>query len=166
MNSNFVTSRLSLQLLSTADAEFIYELVNSSGWLEFIGDRNVKSVSDGLNYIKKINDNKNVTYWTVKLKVDETAIGVITFIKREYLDYYDIGFAFLPQFSKNGYAFEAAKVVLDNALSNSLYPVILASTLPQNINSIGLLKKLGLHFERELQIGNEKLLIFSTEKKG
>lgn len=165
MTTSFQTTRLTLDQLSAVDAEFIYELVNTAGWVEFIGDRNVRSVADSHNYIQKILDNKNIIYWTVQLKEEQTAIGVITFIKREYLDHHDIGFAFLPQFSKSGYAYEAAKVVLDNALSNPLYPVILASTLPHNKNSISLLEKLGLLFEREMEINNDKLLIFSTEKK-
>lgn len=165
MSSSFQTSRLILHQLSPDDAEFIYELVNTPEWIEFIGDRNVRSVADSHNYIQNILDNNNINYWTVKLNKEQTSIGVITYIKREYLDHHDIGFAFLPQFSKKGYAYEAAKVVLDKALSNPLYPVVLASTLPQNKRSILLLEKLGLHFERELEINNNKLLIFSTEKK-
>lgn len=166
MNFNYSTIRLTLKKLSVADATFILELVNSAGWIEFIGDRHVHSVEDAVAYINKINNNKNIIYWTVQLKDSETSIGVITFIKREYLEHHDIGFAFLPQFSKNGYAYEAAKVVLDDMLNSPLHTEVLASTIPHNKNSISLLQKLGFVFKKEMETGNEKLLLFSTRKNG
>ncbi|MCB0709515.1 MAG: GNAT family N-acetyltransferase [Chitinophagaceae bacterium] len=164
MQTHYQTNRLTLKKLSAADAAFIYELVNSPGWIEFIGDRNVHTVEDAITYINKINNNNNIIYWSVQLKDSETSIGVITFIKRDYLDHHDIGFAFLPQHAKKGYAFEAAKIVLDDALNNPLHPVILANTLPHNKNSVSLLEKLGFVFQKEIEAGNEKLLLFSVKK--
>lgn len=41
-------------------------------------------------------------------------IGLVTLIKRDYLDFNDIGFAFLPTYFSNGYAYEATKTVLEN----------------------------------------------------
>jgi len=163
--NNFTTARLTLQPLTETDAAFICELVNSSGWIEFIGDRNVRSIADSIAYIQKINNNKNITYWTVKIKENQIAIGVVTFIKRDYLEHHDLGFAFLPQFSKKGYAYEAAKAVLDFYLSQHLHTAILASTLPHNINSTRLLEKLGFGFTKVMLISNEKLLIYTIEKK-
>lgn len=84
-------------------------------------------------------------------------------MKRDYLDDHDIGFAFLPQYAKKGYAYEAVKAVLDLALKH--YPVLLATTISENKNSIALLSKLGLQYERTIKIENEKLLIYSTAKK-
>jgi len=165
MNSNFYTERLSLKPLTTVDAIFILELVNTPGWIEFIGNRNVYAVEESENYIQKILGNSNIIYWTVTLKGEETLVGVVTLIKRDYLDHHDIGFAFLPQYAKKGYAYEAAKIILDSALANPLYPVMLATTIPTNKKSIQLLEKLGLCFVRELTIENDRLLIYSTAKK-
>ena len=36
------TDRLTIAQFALADTDFIIELVNSPGWLEFIGDRNIK----------------------------------------------------------------------------------------------------------------------------
>ena len=166
MNNDYSTSRLTLKKISETDAYFILELVNSAGWIEFIGDRHVHSVEDAVDYIKKIKENKNINNWTVSLKDQQTPIGIISFIKREYLDHHDIGFAFLPQFSKKGYAFEAANAVLQDALNNPLHTEVLASTLPHNKNSISLLLKLGFVFIKEMELGNEKLFLFSIRKNG
>ena len=46
MKITYSTERLSLERLSDNDADFILELVNTAGWLKFIGDRNVKTKED------------------------------------------------------------------------------------------------------------------------
>ena len=116
------TDRLSIGPLLSTDTMFISELVNSKGWLQFIGDRKVHSPEDAAAYIEKINDNPHVTYWVARLKDTGTAAGVVTLIKREYLEHHDIGFAFLPVFAGKGYAYEAAKAVLYKIINTIIYP--------------------------------------------
>ena len=43
MNYILETERLRLREFTLNDAAFIIELLNSPGWLQFIGDRNVKT---------------------------------------------------------------------------------------------------------------------------
>ena len=45
---------------------------------------------------------------------------------------------------------------------NPRYSPVLATTVPQNINSIKLLTKLGLHFEKEIEVEGEKLHIYKS----
>lgn len=97
---NFTTERLLINTLSENDAIFILELVNTEGWIKFIGNRNINSENDAIAYIRRINENRNLTYWTVRLIETDVAVGIITLIKRDYLEHNDIGFAFLPNFSK------------------------------------------------------------------
>ncbi|MBI3235396.1 MAG: GNAT family N-acetyltransferase [Bacteroidetes bacterium] len=140
---------------------FIKELVNTQEWIKFIGDRDVKTNEDAIVYVKNIIDNSNITYWIVKLKNENISIGIITFIKRDYLEYYDIGFAFLPKYAKNGYANEAAMAVLNTAINYKNHKEILATTIKDNVNSIKLLEKLGLTFKNEMIVGNDLLMVFS-----
>lgn len=155
------TARLRLTDLTPADSGFILELVNSPGWLAFIGDRNIRTKEDAEVYIAKIRTNDTTRYWVVRLKEQNSAIGVVTLIRRDYLDHPDIGFAFLPEHSKNGYAFEAAATVLKNIMNSELYPEILATTVKENDHSIRLLEKLGLTFKQEIINDNEPLLLYS-----
>jgi hypothetical protein len=46
MQPPLFTERLSITSLSTTDAKFISELVNTEGWLKFIGDRKIHSPED------------------------------------------------------------------------------------------------------------------------
>ncbi|MFT3681444.1 MAG: GNAT family N-acetyltransferase [Ferruginibacter sp.] len=154
-----ITARLYISLLSDDDHAFITELVNTKGWIEFIGDRNIHTTEAALAYINKINSNPNITYWVVRLGNNNVPIGVVSFIKRDYLDSPDIGFAFLPQYAGHGYAFEAASAVLSSVTKEN--PRILATTIPHNVNSIKLLKKLGFSFEKEIEAENEKLHVYA-----
>ena len=146
-----------LQPLAIADDSFILELVNTEGWIKFIRNRNITSNNEAQAYIHKILDNSNITYWVVTLKDNGYKIGLITYIKRDYLEHHDIGFAFLPNFYKKGYAYEASIAVLYKLVKENDLTHILAITIPENVNSIELLKKIGLEFEQEIERDNEKL---------
>jgi ribosomal-protein-alanine N-acetyltransferase len=164
MQNTISTKRLNLNLLTLDDRDFIIKLVNSKGWLEFIGDRNVHSTEDAIAYISKIVNTQNVFYWVVRLKDKNTPIGIISFLKRAYLKNFDIGFAFLPEYNGNGYAYEAAKEILSMVSKVPGYYPVLATTVPQNVHSIKLLVKLGLHFEKEIEVEKQVLLIYSNSK--
>lgn len=157
------TERLTLKRLEASDSSFILRLVNTNGWLKFIGDRNVKNEEEALKYIHKINGDGNITYWVATLK-DTTKIGIITLIKRDYLEYYDIGFAFLPSYHNNGYAYEASKELLHYLEESTDFQTILATTVPQNISSIKLIEKLGLTFYKtDIQEGDKKLNLYKVD---
>jgi RimJ/RimL family protein N-acetyltransferase len=161
MKNNYLTARLILNELSLNDEAFILDLVNTAEWIKFIGDRNVKTQEDARIYIQKIIDDPTVHYWVVKLQEQNIPIGVITFIKRAYLEHYDIGFAFLSKFAGKGYAYEAATEVLNDILNHPHHTHILATTVKENINSIKLLERLGLRSENEIKNGNDLLLVYS-----
>ncbi|OSZ77630.1 hypothetical protein CAP36_14760 [Chitinophagaceae bacterium IBVUCB2] len=162
MKSSILTPRLKINPLSTKDNEFIFELVNTPGWLNFIGDRNVRSATDADAYIQKIISNPNILFWVVRLNENEAPLGIISFIKRDYLMYHDIGFAFLPNQTSKGYAYEATKAVLQNVIPEFQLSHILATTVPTNIRSIRLLEKFGFFFESEIEVENKKLLVYGT----
>jgi [ribosomal protein S5]-alanine N-acetyltransferase len=160
-----MTERLLIQPLTITDDSFILELVNTEGWITFIGNRNITSQVDARAYILRILENKNTSYWVVKRKDNLQAMGIVTYIKRDYLEHHDIGFAFLPNFSNNGYAYEATTAVLTQLIKEHKVSHILATTVPENIRSIKLLKKIGLAFEKEIDVANETLHVYgaSTE---
>lgn len=160
--SNLSTNRLLIEPIVLQDSDFIFELVNTEGWIKFIGDRNVKSTIDAYNYIQKILSNKDISYWTVKLKNNEVTIGIITFIRRSYLEYHDIGFAFLPKFFKSGFAYEATIKVLEYVIPEYKLSNILATTVPENVSSIKLLNKMGLKFLKQIEIENKSIHVYGV----
>ncbi len=162
LKEKITTNRLTLKLLRVADNDFVYRLVNSEGWLQFIGDRNVSSPDDAVKYIDKLLHTDNLFYWVVRLKDSKRPIGIVSFLRRSYLENFDLGFALLPEFNGNGYAFEAANALLTTVTQYPPYQKVLATTLPSNLNSIKVLTKLGFSFAKEMEINNQTLLIYSN----
>lgn len=156
------TERLFIEPLSTKEAPFIFELVTTKEWIKYIGDRNINNEDDAKAYIEKTINNRDTSFWTVSLKDTKTSIGVITLIKRDYLDSPDIGFAFLPAFFNKGYAYEATHAVIQHYKENEGLNNIIAITLPENTTSIKLLKKLGLTFIKTIHENNEELYMFQS----
>jgi RimJ/RimL family protein N-acetyltransferase len=149
LQTSLATDRLTLRPLEVDDDEFIKELVNTEGWLKFIGDRNVHSNQDARVYIQNIISNPEVIYWVVRPKRQNDPIGIITLIKRKELACPDIGFAFLPAVAKNGYAFETANTVLQYVLTTGDIAFLNAITNKENLVSVQLLKRLGFEFIEE-----------------
>ena len=160
MGNGFITDRLVLHPLVSTDSDFILELLNSPGFITFIGDREVRNIDAAKLYIEKIMANPDIRYWIVRTKDNDVAVGIITCIKRQYLDYPDIGFAFLPGFNQKGYAFEAADVVLKSLLNSENNEFILATTTLNNTKSKRLLEKLGLKSESKMIVEGEELILY------
>jgi len=51
-NRVYETERLILRPMSLEDREFIFELYNRPKFIQYIGDRHIKTVDDAENYIK------------------------------------------------------------------------------------------------------------------
>ncbi len=163
MNTHIETERLIMRPLDERDFHFIYELLNTEGWIKNIGNRNINSLDDASAYIDRINSNQNYNCWVVLSKENNETLGMITDIKRDYLEHRDIGFAFLPRFHKNNFAYEAAKTML-TTMFESKQKAVLAICIPSNLPSINLLKKLGLTFKQEIM--QEDLLHMYEIKNG
>lgn len=165
MQQTISTERLLLNKINTDDAVFIKEIVNTEGWLRFIGDRNVHSTDNAVGLIKKITSNSFIHYWIIKLKESYTSVGIVSFIKREYLDDWDIGFALLPLFQNKGYAMEAAICILKMAASFNMHKQFKATVMKENKSSIHLLNKLGFVFEKEIFENDCVLQLFTVPAK-
>jgi [ribosomal protein S5]-alanine N-acetyltransferase len=155
------TERLLIRPINTSDKSFILNLLNTQGWLQFIGDRKVRDEIDAEKYIQRILDNKNFFYSVFELKNSKQPVGIITFLYRDNQQFPDIGFAMLPEFDKKGYAIEATKKYLEEILNEKKVNKIIAITLPDNSKSIRLLERLGLKYENEIQDNSKNLSLYS-----
>ncbi|CAN5789336.1 GNAT family N-acetyltransferase [soil metagenome] len=161
----FETERLLLREFDTSDAAFILTLVNNATWLQFIGDRNIKTTSDAVYYL--VNGPMKSYYQhgfglsMIELKEGNIPIGMCGLIKREGLKDVDIGFALLPEFGGKGYAYEIAAATMQHAKETLGIKKVVAITSADNLHSIKLLKKIGLGFEKMVRVGKEELMLFS-----
>ncbi|HKO44002.1 MAG TPA: GNAT family N-acetyltransferase [Pyrinomonadaceae bacterium] len=153
------TDRLQLRRLTPADATFIFELVNEPSFIENIGDRNVRSEEDAVRYIQNgpmaSYERYGYGLYKVELRQTSTPIGICGPLKRETLEYPDIGFAFLPLFWGQGYALESSAAVMNYSRKVLGLDEIAAITTPTNERSIKLLEKLGFKFQCLKSLGDD-----------
>ncbi|MEO5591406.1 MAG: GNAT family N-acetyltransferase [Chitinophagaceae bacterium] len=165
----FETSRCNVRHLKIEDASFIFELTNTPEWLQFIGDRGIRNITDAENYIINGPMSSYEKYghglYKIILKSTAEAIGICGIIKRDTLEDKDIGFALLPEYTGNGYAYEMAAATLQHAKKELGVKRIVAITLPANIRSINLLTKLGLVYEKMISFPDkeEVLMLFASQ---
>jgi len=168
---HFETERLILRPSGLEDADLVLELLNTPKWLQFIGDRNVKTLEEARSYIetRMLPQLERLGYsnYTLVRKSDGTLIGTCGLYDREGLEGIDIGFALLPQFEGRGYGFEAAERIKKVAFEDFAIEQLQGITTKENIVSQKLLKKLGFNLVGTTRLPNEKedLFLFKTQNQ-
>ena len=166
------TDRLALRRMSTDDAAFMLGLLNEPSWLQFIGDRGVRTLDDARAYIVNgpiaMYARLGFGFYIVELKEGDIPIGICGLVKRDYLDDVDIGYALLPQYWSNGYTYEAAAAVIAYGRGTLGLKRIVAITSSDNHRSARLLEKLGLRYERMVAYPdtNEAVRLFASAIEG
>lgn len=173
INNNHIvaeTNRLVISKLTKNDANFFLELTNTPNWIKYIGDRNLKTEKDAREYLKNgaIKSYIEYGFGFYKLQLKELnlkPIGICGLVKRKELDDVDVGFAMLPDYEGKGFGYESSLAVLKKAKEQFNLNKIVAITLPSNKNSIKLLEKLGLTFQKRVKPykDDEELLLFAKE---
>jgi RimJ/RimL family protein N-acetyltransferase len=163
------SNRLLLREMTVDDAAFILDLLNQPSFIQFIGDRGVRTLDDARQFIltRYIALYRRLGFglYLTLLREGQIPIGICGLIKRDGLDDVDVGYAFLPQYWSQGYASESVSAVLEYAKNTLGIRRILGITTPDNTGSIRVLEKAGLKFERIIQLPGEqtKLKLFALE---
>jgi [ribosomal protein S5]-alanine N-acetyltransferase len=144
------TQRLRLSHLSENDASFIIELLNEPAFIRDIGDKGVRNLEDARRYIADgpaaSYTNNGFGLYRVELRETEEPIGMCGLLKRDILEFPDLGYALLARHWGKGYAIEAATATMEHATQLGLDRV-LAITALENPSSIRVLEKLGFRFD-------------------
>lgn len=166
--SNYIlkTARLSLRKFTTQDASFIFNLLNSEDWIKYIGNRNINTLKEAEDYIisvfLKSYDDASIGYYVVENNEDKIPMGICGLVKRTYLDELDYGFAFLPQYMNQGYAFEISNEFFQYAKNQLNIKRLYAITVSYNLRSIKLLEKLDFKFQHHIHPEeDEELMIYN-----
>ncbi|MCB0276010.1 MAG: GNAT family N-acetyltransferase, partial [Calditrichaeota bacterium] len=84
------TDRLLLREFEESDAPFILDLLNSEGWLRYIGDRGVRDLAGAEGYLRKgpITSYRENGFglWMVELLEGGIPVGMCGFINRDTLE--------------------------------------------------------------------------------
>jgi RimJ/RimL family protein N-acetyltransferase len=153
------TPRLVVRDLRLEDAPFIVALLNDAAFIRNIGDRGVRTEEDAREYLTAgplaSYARHGFGLCAVTLAGSGELAGICGVLRRDELPEPDLGFAFLPQFRGQGYAFEAASAVKADARARLGLSTLLAIVNPENSASIRLLEKLGFTREGTVRLAGE-----------
>jgi [ribosomal protein S5]-alanine N-acetyltransferase len=161
------TNRLVIRNITEQDFHFIFRLLNEPSWIKYIGDKGIKTEDDAKNYIRtgplQMYKDFGFGLFLVTLKENSVPIGLCGLIKRPSLENIDLGYAFLPEYTGKGYAFEATKAVIQYGKEQLSIDKIVAITTIDNLNSEKVLLKLGFSFDSLIKENNasEELKFFT-----
>ena len=144
------TQRLTLRTINADDDLFYYELVNDPTWLEYIGDKGIRTVAEARSAILEgpclMQQRLGHSLYVMERKSDGAPLGLCGLIKRDSIPEVDIGYAIRPAYFGHGYTYEAAAAVVAYARDVLGMRRLMGLTNPGNTASINLLAKLGLTF--------------------
>ncbi len=151
MAENYATHHspnLLLRPVMEEDAEFIRALMNTPSWLKYIGDRKVHTNADAAKYIRDRMlpqlESRGFGNYMVIRQSDAVPLGTCGIYEREGMEDVDLGFAFLPEYEGQGYAYEAAQTMLQAAKDVYGLARVTAFTTFDNVRSQRLLRRLGM----------------------
>ena len=163
------TERLTLREFCVDDAAFMLKALTEPSFLHFIGDKGVRTIEETRQYII---DGPVDSYarhglgmYVVELKSSGTPIGMAGLVKRDTLEDVDVGFALLPDYWSQGYAYESTCAVMEFARGELGLDRILAITASDNVSSIRLLEKIGLRFDKMIRLaeGEPEIKLFVSD---
>ena len=163
------TERLIIRVLRLVDAELILDLLNEPAFIENIGDKGVRNINDARDYITKgplaMQNLLGFSLYCCQRKSDGKTIGLSGLIKREGIEYPEVGCAFLETYRRQGYGLESASAVMVYARDNLQVKTLQAITNTDNQASIDLLERLGFYFKNlvQLPINEDKVNLFELD---
>lgn len=150
----FETARLTLRTLDANDAPFYLQLVNEPSFISNIRDKGIRTIAEAEHAIQtghhEIQEKMGFSLYLVERKEDHAAIGLCGLVKRDDLPGIDIGYAYLPTYARQGYAYEANAGLLNYAHNALQLKELLAIVSPHNQASCNLLEKLGFQLQETI----------------
>lgn len=146
------TERLHLRVMRLDDAEFYLRLVNEPTFISNIRDKGIRTLDESRASIEigalASQEKFGFSFYLVEDRTTHLPMGICGLTKRDSLDDVDLGYAFLPEFCGQGYAYEAALAVLTHTKNSLPIKQLAAITSPTNERSNRLLIKLGFIFQK------------------
>ena len=161
------TNRLIIRELNVDDSKNCYELNLNPNVIKYTGDKAFQNVTEAQLFLKNYNDYKKNGFgrWAVINKTNKEFLGWCGLKYSKTLNETDIGFRFFEKNWNKGYATESAKACLKYGFENLKLETIVGRVMEKNLASIKVLKKIGLHFEREFIFDEHKGLLYKIENK-
>ena len=160
------TDRLIIRDFEMTDAEDLQEILGDEETMKYCEP--VYDIEKTKAFLKNFCIDKKGAVAAV-LRETNKLIGYILFNETEQ-GVFEIGWFFNRKYWGKGYAFEACSAVIDNAFAELGADRIFAETI-DTVKSVGLMKKLGMQFEKILHIAEDtfgkpaELHVYGISKK-
>ncbi len=133
---------------------------NDPDFVEHVGDRGIRTVEEARDALEQgaISMYSDLGYgpYCVVLRDSDERIGICGLFKRDNLDDPDIGFGLLPPHRRDGFAWEAAVAVLEEARAVLGFERVTAIVSPENEASVRLIEKLGLSYAGPIRMPGDE----------
>jgi len=154
------TARLYLREFTIDDAQKLIDLNSNPNVTRYTGDGPVENLTKAKEIIQNIifpqYPNK-LGRWACHLKTDHTFIGWCGLKFISELNEIDLGYRFFEAHWGKGYATESAKACLNYGFNTLHLEEIVGRAAVANANSIKVLKKVGLRFEKEAEEHGDRI---------
>lgn len=145
----FETDRLHIRLAKIEDAPLLFELNSDPEVVRYTGDVSFNNMSEVLEIIRQRMiagwEKYKMTRMMVFLK-DGTFLGWCGLKYFPETNEVDLGYRFFKKHWGKGYATESSRVMLDYGFNTLKLNRIIAKAMPENVNSIKVMHKLGMTF--------------------
>ncbi|MDA3613413.1 GNAT family N-acetyltransferase [Polluticaenibacter yanchengensis] len=162
------TDRILLRELTPADAASFYQLNLNPNVIKYTGNSAFNSIEDAKRFLENYTDYELNGYgrWAVINKEAGKFIGWCG-LKFEATDNEtDIGFRFFEEEWYKGYATESAKACLNYGFEKLHLKRIVGRAMKENTNSINVLEKIGLSYEKDILLNGMKAVLYKIEATG
>jgi ribosomal-protein-alanine N-acetyltransferase len=152
------TQRLLLRVPEESDLDLIADLWADPEVTAYIGgprDRDMvvnsfrEYIADPESYAR----DEGERWWSIVERGSGEFIGLCSLLEKEVAGQTetDLGYFLLPAYWGQGYATEAASLVMDHAFSDLQLASLVAVIYPHNAGSIAVARKLGMQFEQAVE---------------
>lgn len=144
-----------MYIITEDDSDLVLSVLNSPGFIKYVGDRQVKTLEAAADYIRDrmLPQYQKYGYgnYCISRKSDQAKMGMVGYFIRPGNDHGDIGFSILPEYEGHGYVYETATALIEILTTAFNITTFHAIVMPENNRSLSLIKRLGLTYLREFK---------------
>jgi RimJ/RimL family protein N-acetyltransferase len=157
------TNRLRLRHARLTDAAAMLLLVNEPEFLQNIGDKQVRNLTQAEQYLQNgaiaSYQQHGFGLYLVERLSDNATLGLCGLVQRDYLPQPDVGYALFKEYSGQGYVSEAALAVVAYARNSLNLQKLCAIVSPDNLASKRILAKVGMQAAGQIQLPDSATLV-------
>lgn len=167
----FTSQRLIFRLYEQGDMDFLYSMLSDSQMMKYIGNGNTRNREESHAFLERIQSHykKNGEYGLKLLirKTDGVPVGHAGIIPQQIdgEDELEIGYWIAKEFWGNGYAIEAASVLLNRGIEQLGLTRLISLIQPENTRSIRIANKNGMYLEKEVILKGKEVSVYTYQKK-